>query len=114
MISIEPNTTSPTTKMPKASARKLLVSPGPLEMWKKNTTCTPIWPIASAASNTGTAGPHTVFVSAAQNDASVRMMAKKNPVAYASTPLRPRDPPPGALSRESCSWAISALPGRRW
>jgi hypothetical protein len=80
MISIEPNTTRPTTKTPKASARKLLVCSGPVEMWKKKTTCTPIWAIASAASSTGTAGCQTVSVPAAQNEASVSTIAKPSPV----------------------------------
>ena len=37
MMIIEPNTSRPTTKMPKASARTLLVWSGALEMCRKNT-----------------------------------------------------------------------------
>ena len=75
MMIMDPKISSPTTNMPNASERMLLVESGAELMCRKNTRCTPIWAIARTASNTGMLGDHTTLDDEAANETAVKTAA---------------------------------------
>ncbi|SUJ26223.1 Uncharacterised protein [Sphingomonas paucimobilis] len=80
MIQIDPSSTSVTINTPNSSASTLLLLSGPVVMCRKKTRCTPIWPIASASSAAGTAGPQMISIWTSAKDAAVSTAAAANPI----------------------------------